>query len=85
MNVPELLVECRRDREHFQLHVNEFVDEFRRTTAAARASPSKAEGSPDAQPSHPPFSSRPVTSGGGARWWKSPPGGSPPIPIGFAR
>jgi hypothetical protein len=37
MNVPELLTACRLDREHFQLHVNEFVDEFRRTTAAARA------------------------------------------------
>ena len=36
MNVPELLVACRRDRTHFQLHVNGFVDEFRRATAVAR-------------------------------------------------
>jgi hypothetical protein len=37
MNVPELLARCRRDREHFQLHVNAFVDEFRRATKPARA------------------------------------------------
>jgi hypothetical protein len=37
MNVPELLVACRRDRTHFQLHVNGFVDEFRRAAAVARA------------------------------------------------
>ena len=37
MNVPELLAACRRDQTHFQLHVNDFVDEFRRTTAVARA------------------------------------------------
>ena len=37
MNVPELLAACRRDRTHFQLHVNDFVDEFRRATAVTRA------------------------------------------------
>jgi hypothetical protein len=37
MNVRELLAACRRDRAHFQLHVNGFVDEFRRATAVARA------------------------------------------------
>lgn len=37
MNVPELLAACRRDRTHFQLHVNDFVDEFRRATVDARA------------------------------------------------
>jgi len=36
MNVRELLAACRRDRAHFQLHVNGFVDEFRRATAVAR-------------------------------------------------
>ena len=36
MNVPELLTACRQDRAHFQLHVNDFVDEFRRVTAVAR-------------------------------------------------
>jgi len=37
MNVRELIAACRRDRAHFQLHVNGFVDEFRGATAAARA------------------------------------------------
>ena len=37
MNVRELLAACRRDRAHFQLHVNDFVDEFRRATPGARA------------------------------------------------
>ena len=37
MNVRELLAACRRDRAHFQLHVNGFVDEFRGATAVARA------------------------------------------------
>lgn len=37
MNVRELLTACGRDRTHFQLHVNDFVDEFRRATALARA------------------------------------------------
>ena len=36
MNVRELLAACRRDHAHFQLHVNGFVDEFRRATAVAR-------------------------------------------------
>ena len=36
MNVLELLAACGRDRAHFQLHVNGFVDEFRRATVAAR-------------------------------------------------
>jgi hypothetical protein len=37
MRVRELLDACARDAGHFQLHVNAFVDEFRRAPAAARA------------------------------------------------
>ena len=37
MNVRELLAACRSDEAHFQLHVNGFVDEFRRAAAPARA------------------------------------------------
>jgi hypothetical protein len=36
MNVRDLLAACSRDRAHFQLYVNGFVDEFRRTTVPAR-------------------------------------------------
>lgn len=36
MNVRELLIACRRDRNHFQLHVNGFVDEFRGAATPAR-------------------------------------------------
>jgi hypothetical protein len=37
MNVRELVGACRRNRAHFQVHVNAFVDEFRRAPTAARA------------------------------------------------
>lgn len=37
MTVRELLAACHRDRVHFQLHVNGFVDEFRRATSPIRA------------------------------------------------
>jgi hypothetical protein len=37
MRVSELLAACSRDREHFQLHVNTFVDDFRRAAPNARA------------------------------------------------
>lgn len=37
MNVRELLAACGHDRAHFQLHVNAFVDEFRRAAPVARA------------------------------------------------
>jgi len=36
MTVRELLEACRRDRAHFQLHVNGFVDDFRRATPSLR-------------------------------------------------
>lgn len=36
MNALELIAACQRDRAHFQLHINDFVDEFRRTTDAMR-------------------------------------------------
>ncbi len=37
MNAHELIATCQRDRVHFQLHVNDFVDEFRRSEPAVRA------------------------------------------------
>ncbi len=37
MGVTELLGVCARDRAHFQLHVNTFVDAFRRASSAERA------------------------------------------------
>ena len=37
MRVLELLAACSRDREHFQLHVNDFVDSFRRASPPERA------------------------------------------------
>jgi hypothetical protein len=36
MTVADLLRHARDDGAHFQLHLNEFVDEFRSTTAARR-------------------------------------------------
>jgi len=36
MTVLELLEACRGDAAHFQLHVNEFVDEFRAATPRSR-------------------------------------------------
>jgi len=37
MTVLELLGACHTDAEHFQLHINAFVDDFRAATATARA------------------------------------------------
>ena len=37
MNADELIATCQRDRMHFQLHVNDFLDEFRRSEPAVRA------------------------------------------------
>ncbi len=37
MTARELVRECQADEVHFQLHVNEFVDEFRASSPAARA------------------------------------------------
>ena len=38
MYAHELIATCQGDRVHFQLHVNDFVDEFRRAVPAVRAS-----------------------------------------------
>ena len=38
MNTRELIAACRLDDPHFQLLINDFVDEFRRSDHAARAS-----------------------------------------------
>jgi hypothetical protein len=37
MNAHELITTCQREHEHFQLYINEFVDEFRRSEHAVRA------------------------------------------------
>ena len=37
MNAHELIAACKRDDAHFQLHVNDFVDEFRRSEPSVRA------------------------------------------------
>lgn len=37
MKAHELIATCRRDRVHFQLHINDFIDEFRRSEPAGRA------------------------------------------------
>ena len=42
MNAHDLIATCQRDCAHFQLHVNDFVDEFRRSEPAVRAAMAKA-------------------------------------------
>ena len=37
MKAHELIATCQRDRVHFQLHVNDFIDQFRRSEPAVRA------------------------------------------------
>jgi len=37
MNARELIAICQHDQMHFQLHINDFVDEFRRAEGAVRA------------------------------------------------
>ena len=36
MNARELIATCQRDHVHFQLHINDFLDEFRRAEPAVR-------------------------------------------------